>query len=82
MGDVQIPAAIRLQILADKLQMWRNTLYDATLDAKVAQVLKDQPALLRAAGRMKKALGAIEFLEKLLQEEEEEVPNDPGTDSI
>lgn len=62
-----IPQAIKRQITGQKLQVWRNTLYDCELDARVAEALDDQQAKVQASNRMKNALKAIDVLDEILQ---------------
>ena len=59
---------IKNGILADKLNRWRGTLYDAGLDGKVAGVVNNPKLQKIAERRVKEALQAIEYLEALLTE--------------
>jgi len=54
------------QMIAEKLRIWKNTVYDATLDAKVAAVTEDERLLQGAQQRLKSAMKAVEFLEEEL----------------
>jgi len=54
------------QMLQEKLTRWKNTVYDAGLDAKVAAVTEDERMLKAAQKRLKSAMKAVEFLEEEL----------------
>jgi len=54
------------QMIAEKLKIWKNTVYDAGLDAKVATVTEDDRMLQAAQKRLKSAMKAVEFLEEEL----------------
>lgn len=56
-------AAIERYIITNKLQLWRNTLYDAQLDAKIGETLDDAEMKKQAIERMKKSQKAIDLLE-------------------
>ena len=58
-------------IINQKLVMYRNTLYDASLDVKIARMLEDEAQEKAASDRMKPLLTAIEFLESELRTVEE-----------
>ena len=61
-----IPVEIQAQIIQQKIQIWRNTEYDAQLDAEIAQVLADDQMKAQAVLRMKNAKKAItELMRKL-----------------
>ena len=57
-------------IINQKLVMYQNTLYDVSLDVKIAKVLKDEAQETAAMNRMKPLLTAIELLETELHEVE------------
>ena len=57
-------------IINQKLIMYRNTLYDISLDVKISRVLEDEAQEEAAQNRMKPLLTAIEFLETELHEVE------------
>ena len=54
------------QMVAEKLKIWKNTVYDAGLDAKVATITEDDRMLQGAQKRLKGALKAVAFLEEEL----------------
>jgi len=56
----------RQSIIAQKIALWRNTAFDAELDAKVAQALGNAEAEANAAERLKNCLKAIATLEEML----------------
>lgn len=58
-----IAPEIRQQIISHKLSLWRNTYFDASLDATVAATLHDEQMAQAAQARMKQALQAIAALE-------------------
>jgi len=58
-------------IINQKLMVYRNTLYDASLDVKIAKMLEDEAQEKAATARMKPLLTAIEFLESELHTVEE-----------
>ena len=60
------PEAVIKQILTDKLKLWKNTVYDAGIDAQVAKVTADDRMLQGAQKRLKGALKAVAFLEEEL----------------
>lgn len=64
MSDV--PVEVQVQIIQQKIQIWRNTEYDAQLDAEVAQVLDDAQMKAAAVQRMKNAKKAVAELERKL----------------
>lgn len=53
--------------MKSKLALWRNTEYDAQLDAEIAKVLSDDQMLAQAKLRMKNAKKAIGELERKLK---------------
>ena len=61
-----IAPEIERAIIEQKLALWRNTFFDYSLDAKVAQAVDDAQGLERAKDSMKKAAKAIAVLESLL----------------
>ena len=61
-----LPRVVKLKLLQDKIQLWRNTLYDAELDAKVAVALEDERNKEHAEQRMKAALKALDVLGEIL----------------
>lgn len=74
-GDaLRVPDDFKRQLIAQKIQMFLNTIYDAELDGKVAQMLGDERKQEGAEKRMKDALKAIDLLEKILSE----IPEGPG----
>jgi hypothetical protein len=61
-------------IINQKIATWRNTYYDASLDAMIAGDIGDDILKNQAASRMKQCLKAIEQLEKLASELEPAQP--------
>lgn len=64
----QVPDDLKCLLIAQKVQLWRNTIYDATLDAKIAKMLEDKRKVELAEKRIKDALKAIDLLESLWDE--------------
>ena len=62
----QVPDEVKRGLLSGKLQLWRNTLYDAQLDIEVAKAIEDERLMQQSATRLKGALKAIDLLEKML----------------
>lgn len=59
---------LKNRILAQKLELWQGTLYDAGLDAKVATVVDNKQLQQASEKRVKEAIQAIEYLTSLLEE--------------
>ena len=53
-------------ILLQKIRAYRNAVYDASLDIKVADVTDIKEQKTQAEARMKSALKVIDFLEGIL----------------
>jgi hypothetical protein len=70
-SEIELPEATKIIILRNKLKLWKNTLYDAQLDARIAKVLEDERNEEQAAQRMKHAHKAIDFLSTLLKSEDD-----------
>ena len=62
----KVAANTMKSIITDKLKIWKNTVYDAGLDAKVAAFTEDERLLQAAQKRLKSAIKAVEFLEEEL----------------
>ena len=67
MGN-EIPTEAKIFIIKQNRQKWANTLYDAELEHRIAEKLKDTRMREKAAQRMKNALEAIDLLEEVLAE--------------
>jgi hypothetical protein len=67
-----IDGVARKQLIENKITLWRNTIYDAELDARVADALGKEAASEQAQERMKEAMQAVELLEGMLDELERE----------
>jgi hypothetical protein len=68
MDNYDVPVGIRQQIINAKIEVLKNSVYDAGLDAKVAKVLKDDHGIQAATERVRLLLQAIEMLEAELKE--------------
>lgn len=66
--SIEIPDEAKIFIIEQNRQKWANTLYDAELDAKIAEKLGDERLREQAAQRMKNALKALDVLEGILGE--------------
>lgn len=70
----EITKDIRIKILQEKLQLWRNTLFSYEADAKVAQQLMDakieagKGMLNEATANMKQCTVSIDALQKMIAE--------------
>ena len=53
-------------LIRQKNAMWQNTIFDAQLDAEIAEALSDEPGLEQAKERMKKAMTAVKLMEAKL----------------
>ena len=62
---MEIENDVKRMIVEQKLVLYRNTLYDAELDAKIALLLKDKEEITKE--RIKQVLKAIELLETELK---------------
>lgn len=63
-----VPEGVKRQLLRQKIEVWRNTVYDAELDVRVADVLGDDRLKEQAAQRLKDAFKALDLLEGMLKE--------------
>jgi hypothetical protein len=68
MDNYDVPVGIRQQIIGAKIEILKNSVYDAGLDAKVAKVLGDERGVQAATERVRLLLQAIEMLEAELKE--------------
>lgn len=68
MTEKEIPLEVQQQILANKIALWKNTIYDCQLDAGVAEAIGDDTMKKGAAERLKRALKALDVLEKMAHE--------------
>jgi hypothetical protein len=68
MDNYDVPVGIRQQIINAKVEVLKNSVYDAGLDAKVAKVLGDERGVQAATERVRLLLQAIEMLEAELKE--------------
>ena len=75
MEDVSID--VKRQILTQKLQMYKNSCYDALIDTKVAKMLEDEISEKQATERLAKMTKAVDFIEKELSALEGE-QSEPG----
>jgi len=64
--EFEPPIPVQLAIISRKVAEWKNTIYDAKLDAKVALHTEDQRLLAGAQSRLKTAIQAVELLEQEL----------------
>lgn len=68
MTNNDIPDAIKRQLIQQKVSIWRNTLYDTSVDARLADLLKDEAGKQAAATRAEQAIRALDELERILAE--------------
>ena len=69
MEDVSVD--IKRAILTQKLQVYKNSCYDALIDAKVAKMLEDDNSEKQATERLTKMTKAIDLIEGELSTLEE-----------
>jgi len=81
MDNYDVPVGIRQQIINAKIEVLKNSVYDAGLDAKVAKVLGDERGVQAATERVRLLLQAIEMLEAELKELGA-APAESGVDSV
>ena len=62
-----VTVGVKKAIIEQKLVMYRNTIYDVSLDIKIARVIEDAAQEKAATARMKPLLKAIELLEAELK---------------
>ena len=73
----------RAGVIQAKIEMWKNTVYDSSLDVKVGALVGNKGLETNAQNRVKEALQAIDFLEKELAmvyqepDETEDVSDEP-----
>ena len=67
----------RAGVIQAKIEMWKNTVYDSSLDVKVGALVGNKGLETKAQKRLKEALQAIDFLEKELVAVEQENDEDP-----
>ncbi len=75
MEDISID--VKRQILTQKLQMYKNSSYDALIDAKVAKMLENERNEKQATKRLADMTKSIDFIEKELSALEGE-QSEPG----
>lgn len=80
--DIEVPGEVRRKIVEDKLAYYRNTVFDAGLDVKVAQLIGNSQQLGVATERMKKILTVVQFLEAELAALEEESDEPAGESGV
>lgn len=59
----EVAPEVQGKIIEQKLTLLRNSIYDASLDAKIARVMEDMHGEKAALERMRKLLKAVEMLE-------------------
>jgi len=64
MEDVSVD--VKRAILEQKLQIYKNSCYDALIDARVAKMLEDTNTEKQAAERLIKMTKAIDFIKEQL----------------
>ena len=67
-----VPVEVQRDLIERKIELWRNSVADAQLDAAVGKALDDERMRTQAAKRIKQALRALAFLEERLAELSEE----------
>lgn len=59
---------VKLALLRRKRQEWENGHYDASLDVRIADVLEDDQMKQTSLARMKRALQALDEVDKMIAE--------------
>ena len=75
MEDISVD--VKRAILEQKLQIYKNSCYDALIDAKVAKMLEDDNSEKQAAERLTKMTKAVDLIEGELSTLGEE-QSEPG----
>ena len=78
LGTETPPAALSIALLIPKIANWKNTIVDATWDAKVALLTNDTKMLQVSQARLKRALQSVKFLEASLEELNKSQSDDGG----
>ena len=60
--------AVKLVLLQQKRQGWENAHYDASLDVRIAGILDDDQMKTASLARMKRALKALDEVDKMITE--------------
>lgn len=63
-----IPIETKRLLLEQNLMRWRNTAYNAEIDAKVGAIIGDEQIKQAAAAQLKNALKAIDALKQIMKE--------------
>lgn len=71
--DTTIPIETQLIIIDQKLVLYRNTLYDAQLDGRIAQHLDNAQQITAATNRMKEIHKMIDWLVEERKKKESDV---------
>jgi len=66
MDDVNV--ADKREMLERQLQVWKNTVYDATVSAKVAKAIGDDQIYEFETQRAIRATKAVDFVQEMLEE--------------
>lgn len=75
-GEIKVSVEAKLLVLNNKLAIYKNSFYDAEIDYSVGTVTDDDKLKENAQERMKTYLKAIEALEKMLAEVDDNAKND------
>jgi len=62
----EIDVAVQKVLIRDRIKLWRNSVYQAGLDMKVATVLEDEQMQVNAKREVARGITAIDTLEKIL----------------
>lgn len=65
-------------IVLEKIKAWENTYYYNTLDVRIGQDTGDDGLVTRAQDNMRKCLRAVQILEEVLTELEDENDDEEG----
>jgi hypothetical protein len=64
----EVKVADKWRMLEQQLQVWKNTVYDATTSAKVAKAIGDNQIYEFEVQRATRATKAVDFVEEMLAE--------------
>ena len=64
----EISVELKKRILTQKLNIWKGTIYDAGLDARVAGVTGNTSLQNASEKRVKEAIQAVELIKELIDE--------------
>ncbi len=64
--EFNVPSETKKTIIKRQIQLWKNTLYEAQVQARVAQVIRNEEMQTAAAARAEEAIRAMDELGLIL----------------